>query len=117
MKYTIFYFDNKVTRMFEEKADEQGNKFMALTSPQNFVSRDEIVAKIVDVESADDLKDHVDEGYDFHIFQKSSGLKTGEGISFDKDNSVYRALDYGFVKYDSDKLAKNILNQILKSGE
>ncbi len=103
MKYTIFYFNNKVSRIFEEKTDEAGNKSRILTSPFNFVSKGEIVAKIVDVDYPDELDTQLDEGYSFHVYQKYSPIKSGEGILFEKDNFIFRAEDYGFVKYDANK--------------
>ena len=55
----MFYFNNKVSGIFEEKTDE-GNKSLVLSSPYNFVAKDEIIARIIDVESEEDIKDHID---------------------------------------------------------
>ncbi len=112
MKYIIFYFDNSVSGIFSEKIDEHGNVSMVLSSPHNFVAKDEIVAKIVDVKEVNNLDNHLDKGYDFHIYQKYSPIKAGEGISFDALLSVYKATDYGFVKYDKNKSSILLLSPL-----
>jgi uncharacterized protein len=103
MKYIIFYFDNSVSGIFIEKNDENGNVSMALSSPHNFLAKDEIAAKIVDVNQVEELDTRLDKGYNFHIYQKYSPIRAGEGISFDAVFSTYKATDYGFVKYDKNK--------------
>ena len=112
MKYIIFYFDNSVPGIFSEKIDEHGNVSMVLSSPHNFVAKDEIAAKVVDVKEVTDLDNHLDKGYDFHIYQKYSPIKASEGISFDALLSVYKATDYGFVKYDKNKSSIILLNPL-----
>ncbi|MBN2401098.1 MAG: DUF342 domain-containing protein [Spirochaetes bacterium] len=112
MKYIIFYFDNSVAKIFVEKIDENGNSSMVLSSPNNFVSKDEIVARIVDVDQPEDAGKHIDQGYAFHIIQKYSPVRAGEGIVFDQDSLVFKATDYGFVKHDRDKSSILLLNPL-----
>jgi uncharacterized protein len=112
MKYIIFYFDNSASGIFIEKNDENGNASMVLSSPHNFLAKDEIAAKIVDVKQVEDLDSCLDAGYNFHIFQKFSPIKAGEGISFDAASSSYKAANYGFVKYDKNKSSIILLSPL-----
>ena len=63
MKLALCYFDTAVSRMFVEKTDEKGEKTVLLSSPYNFVYRDEIVAKIINVDDPEEAKLQIDEGY------------------------------------------------------
>ncbi len=103
MKYIIFYFDNSVSGIFVEKSDESGNVSMTLSSPHNFLAKDEIAAKIVEVNQVEDLDSHLDKTYNFHIYQKYVPVKAGEGIAFDALLSTFKATEYGFVKFDKNK--------------
>ncbi len=112
MKYIIFYFDITAAKIFVEKADESGNLSMVLSSPYNFAARDEILARVVNVDEADEINSHLDAGYNFHMYQKYTPLKAGAGIIFDDISSVYKASDYGFVKYDRDKSSMVLLSPL-----
>jgi uncharacterized protein len=112
MKYIIFYFDNSVSGIFIEKSDGSGNVSMTLSSPHNFLAKDEIAAKIVDVKQPEELDSHQDKGYSFHIYQKYFPIKAGEGITFDAVFSTYKATDYGFVKFDKSKSSIILLSPL-----
>ncbi len=100
MKYIIYYFDPKVVKIFIEKTDDKGDKYLALSSPYNFVVRDEIIARVVDADSPEEAKLKVDKGYAYsHIYQYKP-LKSGEGVYFDQFTGAYRASEFGFVVYD-----------------
>ncbi|MFH0976642.1 MAG: FapA family protein [Spirochaetota bacterium] len=112
MKYIIFYFDIAATRIFNEKTDAMGNASMVLSSPNNFVSGNEIVAKIVNVNEPEELDGHLDEGYNFHMYQKYLPVKAGEGIIFDPVDSVFKSSEYGFASYNKDKSSIILLNPL-----
>ncbi|HSV95680.1 MAG TPA: FapA family protein [Spirochaetota bacterium] len=100
MKLALCYFDTAVSRMFVEKTDEKGEKAVTLSSPHNFVYRDEIVAKVVSVEDPADAELEIDKGYSFHVIEKNPSFKPGEGIYQDQFSSTYKASEYGFVILD-----------------
>ncbi|HOR92568.1 MAG TPA: FapA family protein [Spirochaetota bacterium] len=100
MKLTVFYFDPTVNSMFVEKTDETGNTFYTLSSPYNFVYRDEIVARVIDVDDPSDVVYHLDTGYKYYQTIKFKPFKAGDGIIYDTISGCYRATDYGFVTYD-----------------
>jgi len=101
MKITIFYFDPNVNRMFVEKTNEEtGEKSVVLSSPYNFVMRDEIVARVVEVDDASDVQYNLDSGYTYNKTEKFKPFKAGEGIHYDEFAGCYRASGYGFVIFD-----------------
>jgi len=100
MKLALCYFDTAVSRMFVEKTDEKGEKTVVLSSPHNFVYRDEILAKIINVEDPVDAELQIDKGYSFHVVEKNPNLKAGEGVYYDQFSSTYKASGYGFVILD-----------------
>lgn len=100
MKLTVFYFDPAVTGMFIEKSDEAGNKYYALSSPHNFVYRDEIVARVIEVEDVADVAYAVDTGFNYYKTEKFKPFKAGDGVIFDSISGCYRANDFGFIVFD-----------------
>ena len=76
---------------------------MVLSSPHNFLAKDEIAARIVDVKASEDLDRHLDEGYNFHVYQKYTPLKQGKVFFLTRLSAVFKATDYGFAKYDKEK--------------
>ncbi len=100
MKLALCYFDTAVSRMFVEKTDEKGEKTVILSSPYNFVYRDEIIAKVINVQDPVDAELEIDKGYSFHVIEKNPSFKPGEGIYHDQFSSTYKASDYGFVMLD-----------------
>ncbi|HQO02239.1 MAG TPA: FapA family protein [Spirochaetota bacterium] len=103
MKYIIYYFDHKVTRIFIEKTDDKGEKFVTLSSPYNFVSRDEILARVVNADTDEDVQSHVDKDYAYYNIEKYTAVKHGDGVYFDQFSSCYRATEPGFVIFDPAK--------------
>ena len=112
MKYIIFYFDYTASKMFVEKTDESGTASMVLSSPYNFASKDEIVAKVIDIDNTDDAPGHIDKSYPYYKILKYIPVKAGEGITYDQLNSVFKADDYGFVKFDRDKSSILLLSPL-----
>ncbi len=101
MRFTVYYFDHTVTRMFVEKTDENGEKHIVLSSPYNFVVRDEIVARVVNADSPEEAGQSVDSGYSYYNIVPYKSIKPGDGIYFDQFSNCYRASEYGFVIYDA----------------
>ncbi len=101
MRFTVYYFDQTVPRVFVEKTDENGEKHIALSSPYNFVVRDEIVARVINAESQEEAVQFVDSGYSYYNIAPYKSIKPGEGIYFDQFANCYRASEYGFVIYDA----------------
>ncbi len=100
MKLLICYLDTKVTRMFVERVNENGETVAALSSPHNFFYKEEIIARSVNAESPEDAKVLVDGGYQFYTIEPLSNIKAGEGVYFDQETGTYKASDYGFAILD-----------------
>lgn len=83
-----------------EKTDEDGNKSIVISSPNNFVAKNEIIAKVVNVDSSDDVVLHLDDGYNYYNIENFISIKAANGIIFDEISSVYRASQYGFVVFN-----------------
>ncbi len=103
MKYILCYFDSKATRMFVEKKDEKGDTYVTLSSPYNFVFRDEIVARVVNAEDEEDARQKADKGYSYCNIIPYRSVKSGEGVYFDQFANAYRASEYGFVILDANQ--------------
>ena len=97
MRKIIFYFDPGVTRIFDKKAAENGEEKVVLTSPNNFVSRAEIVARVIDIDSQEQIPSRIDPGYSYYNVVDYFPLKIDEGIYFDEAIQAYKAVAYGFV--------------------
>ena len=108
MKLLVFYFDTKVGKIFVE-TEENGQKTLSLSSPHNFFYRDEIVAKVVDVENPDDVKKKLDPGYSYYRAEQYFTFKMGDGIYFDESSRTYRSSRYGFVILDKTKTLRSIV--------
>jgi uncharacterized protein (DUF342 family) len=100
MKLIIFYFNQKVSKLFVEKTDESGEKHLALSSPYNFVSKGETIAKIIDVEEPEEASKHLDEGYNYYNLERYRSIKVSDGIFYDEKSRTYKSPRYGFVIYD-----------------
>lgn len=117
MKLALCYFDTAVSRMFVEKTDEKGEKTVLLSSPYNFVYRDEIVAKIINVDDPEEAKLQIDEGYSFHVVMKNPTFKAGEGVYYDQFSSTYKASAYGFVILDRNTQRIRVITPIQMSKD
>ena len=100
MKLIIFYFDYNIMKIFKEQIDGEGKASVVLSSTVNFVCRDEIVAKIIDVEDQGEIKSHIDAGYGYFHVLKYIPIKAGDGIEYNDLTKIYRANEYGFVRFD-----------------
>lgn len=108
MKLFIFYFDTKVSKIFIE-TEENGTKTVSLSSPNNFFYRDEIIARVIDVEKPEDVAGKVDRGYKYYKAEQFFSIKTGEGIHYDESTRTFRAERYGFVILDKTKTLRLVV--------
>ena len=97
MKKTVFYFDPTVQKILAEKVDENGEKKLGLSSPYNFVSAAEIVARIIDIDSEDQIPTRLDTGYKYYKVANFIPLKADSGIYYDEQIGAYKASEYGFI--------------------
>lgn len=104
MRKVILYFDNSVTSMLVKKTTEKGEVKVVLSSRYNFVSENEIVARIVDVKTDDEIKSHIDEGYDYYHVLDYFNFSVNTGIHFDEASKSYKASYYGFVVLNESKI-------------
>ena len=95
-----------------EKTDDSGTTSMVLSSPYNFAAKDEMVAKVIDIDNPDDAVDHIDKSYPYYKILKFIPIKAGDGIIYDQLNGVFKADDYGFVKYDRNKSSLILLSPL-----
>lgn len=102
MKLIVFYLDTSVSKILVE-VEENGVRSVQLSSPHNFFYKDEIIAKIVDVDKAEDLPKYIDPGYTFYKAEQYFTFKTGDNIYYDELSKTYRASRYGFVILDKTK--------------
>ncbi len=97
MRKLILYFDPSVQAILVKKTAEDGETKVVLSSRHNFVSENEIVARIVDIKTDEDPASYIDEGYDYHNVVDYFNFSTGAGIHFDEVSKSYRASYYGFA--------------------
>ena len=110
MKIIIFYFDNRASKMFTESQNESGQVTSVLSSPNNFVLRNELVARIVDATGPEDAKRYIDkEHINYYHLVPYFQFKIGSGIFFDESTKSYRSNHYGFVILDKVKSMRVIV--------
>ena len=110
MKIIIFYFDNRASKMFTESTNESGQTTSVLSSPNNFVLRNELVARIVDATGPEDAKRYIDkEHINYYHLVPYFQFKIGSGIFFDESTKSYRANHYGFIVLDKVKTMRLIV--------
>ncbi|MCU0822209.1 MAG: FapA family protein [Spirochaetes bacterium] len=112
MKIIIYYIDPDVTKIFNEKVDENGNKSLVLSSPHNFVYRDELIAKIINADSVEQAAEHIDKKYGYHKIVKYTQLKAGDGVYYDDLLNCYKASGYGFARLDKNTAKISLLEPI-----
>ncbi len=100
MKIIIYYIDPDAARIFTEKTDENGDKSLVLTSPYNFVYKDEIIAKIVNADNIEEASEFADKHYGYSKIVKYTQLKSGDGVYYDDLMNCYKASGYGFARLD-----------------
>jgi len=108
MKLIVFYLDTQATRIFVE-TEENGVKTVSLSSPNNFFYRDEIVARIIDVDKPEDVTSKLDQGYTYYKAEQYFTFKIGDNIYFDESTKTFRASRYGFVILDRTKTLRLII--------
>ncbi len=104
MKKIIFYFDPTVTSMFVKTKTESGESKVHLSSPHNFVARAELVARVVNIDTDEQISTRLDPGYDFYKVVDFKQIKAAEGIYYDETVGAYKAAAYGFVIYNNGSL-------------
>ena len=100
MKIIIYYIDPDVARIFNEKTDENGNKSLVLTTPHNFVYRDEVIANIINADTLEEASESVDKKYGYSKIVKYTQIKAGDGVYYDDLLNCYKASAYGFARLD-----------------
>ena len=95
MKKLVFYFDPNAKKVFTHKLTATGEKKTVLSSYQNFVSKNELVARVIEAEG--DIQESPDAGYAFFKSSDYFIMKAGKDIFFDQTTQTYRAQEYGFV--------------------
>jgi uncharacterized protein (DUF342 family) len=112
MKLLLFYFNQKVSKIFIEKTDESGEQHLALSTPYNFVSKEETVAKVINVEELEDASEHLDEGYSYYNLEKFRSIKVSDGIYFDEHSKSYKSLRFGFVVFNKNESRIKLLSPL-----
>jgi len=119
MKKIIFYFNPKVTKIFVQKENGEGEIKMVLSSPYNFVGRSEIVARVIEIDDDEQIPARLDPGYEYYKVAKFIPIKADEGIFYDQVDGAYKASDYGFVIFINGKIRlltqRNITRDKLKA--
>lgn len=104
MKKIILYIDPTVNKMLTETITEEGEKKVVLSSTNNFVYASEIVARVISIDTEDQIPTRLDPGYEYYNIIDFQIIKADTGIYFDESNGCYKASSYGFVVFDGQKL-------------
>ncbi len=104
MKKIIFYFDPTVRSIFAGKGGAEEDAKVTISSPYNFVYTAEIVARIIEVDSEDQVRTRLDPGYEYFKVQEFHNIKADTGIYYDESNNCYKSSSYGFVIFDGQKI-------------
>ncbi len=104
MKKLLCYFDIDARDLFVDHTDEDGKTRKILSTPHNFVSANEKLARMIEIESEEDIKNHVDEGYSYFKISNKTQVQTGTGVVYDEAEKCYRASYYGFVRLNGPTL-------------
>lgn len=104
MKKIIFYFDPSAQGILLKKKNHAGEVKTVLSSRYNFVSENEIVARVVDIRDEADITSVIDDGYEYYNVMDYSSISTGRGIRFDDTLKAYVSSYYGFVISKEGKL-------------
>jgi uncharacterized protein (DUF342 family) len=104
MKKLVLYFDPTAKKILTETVDENGEKKVVLSSVNNFVYTSQIVARVIEYNTDDQIKTRLDPGYAYYNLFDYIPIKAGEGIVFDQEAGAYKAAAYGFVVYDNKTL-------------
>ncbi len=100
MKFLAVFFDYTKSKMFVEKVNDKGDKSVVLSSPYNFVSRNEIVVKIVDAADQEEAKNALSKSYQYFNLIPFVKFKAAGSVFFDGTDKSYKASWYGFAVLD-----------------
>jgi len=104
MKKIVCYFDNTALKIFNEKIEEDGKKKLVLSSPHNFVSAAEIVARVIDIDDDTQIPTRIDPNFKYYNVVNYVALKASQGIYFDEQAKAYKASEFGFVVFKDGRL-------------
>src|SRR4030043_291744 len=104
MKKILFYFDPSVNKMLVEKATEEGDKKLVLSSPYNFMYASEIVARVINIDSEEQIPTRLDPGYSYYKIMDFQTVKADTGIYYDEQAGAYKSGQYGFVIFEDQKI-------------
>ena len=104
MKKIILYFDPTVNKMLTETVTEEGEKKFVLSSTKNFVFASEIVARVISIDTDEQIPTRLDPGYDYYTIIDFQTIKADTGIYYDEQNQCYKSSAYGFVVFDGQKI-------------
>ncbi|MFW5807776.1 MAG: DUF342 domain-containing protein, partial [Spirochaetota bacterium] len=100
MKFLMTYFDPVHTKMLVQKTNESGKKTVTVSTPYNFVSRNEIIMRVVDVDSEEDARKYLDTGYEYYNIIPNRKFTLDSSVYYDEKDHAYRSNWYGFVLLD-----------------
>ncbi|MCL2156149.1 MAG: FapA family protein [Leptospirales bacterium] len=104
MKKIILYIDPAAKSIFVKKVNDKGESKVSLSSKHNFVADGEIIAKIVDVSSEDEIESVIDAGYGYYNVRDYFSVIADQGIRFDESTKSYKAQFYGFAVLKDSKI-------------
>jgi len=105
MRKILFYFDTDAHSILVKRKNSAGEEKTVLSSRNNFVGSNEIVARIIDVKNEDDdISALADQGYSYYKAHEYFNFSTGAGIVFDDNLKAFKAVSYGFVILKDNKL-------------
>jgi uncharacterized protein (DUF342 family) len=100
MKLLMTYFDKNQTKMLQQKVAPDGKKSITVSSTENFVSRDEIICRIIEVDTEEDAKKYLDEGHSsYHVYPYNK-FRIESSVYYDESHRCYKSHWYGFVVLD-----------------
>jgi uncharacterized protein (DUF342 family) len=97
MKKIIFYFEPSAQGILAKKKNAAGEIKTVRSSKYNFVSENEVVARVVDVKDESEIPSVIDAGYEYYNVQDYISISTGRGIRFDDNIKAYVSSYYGYV--------------------
>lgn len=100
MKLLMTYFDSQQKKMLTQKVTPEGKKLITVSTPNNFVSRDEIICRVIEVDSEDDAEKYLDQGYSFYRLISYQKIRIDGTVYYDERERCYRSHWYGFVILD-----------------
>lgn len=106
MKYLMTYFDPQHTKMLAQKVTESGKKVVTVSTDKNFVSRAEILCRIVEADDEEGVRKYLDSGYTYYTVLPFTKFKIDSSVYYDEKDKCYRANWYGFATMDAKGMLK-----------